>query len=75
MSNKGKATVTVALLGVATVTVELEEGATLQDALTGAEKVLGVGEKSYINGVEADLDAPVKDGDVASVVPPVKGGC
>ena len=33
------------------------------------------GSRLWVNGDEADLDAPVGDDDEVAVIPPVSGGC
>jgi molybdopterin converting factor small subunit len=80
MSETGQITVTVTKVGKATITVKLEKGSTLQDAVNALQEALGTGtslenDGVFLNGDEAAKDAELDDGDVVAAVPPVEGGC
>ena len=65
--------VKVAKLGAAVVEVALETGATAAQALAAAE-MTAEGFVLRINGAPAEPEAPVRGGDVITLVPKIKGG-
>ena len=66
-------TVKVARLGNTVQEVALEEGASVQDALTAADLAVD-GEDVRVNSSNAGLSDEVQDGDIVTLVPKVKGG-
>jgi len=66
-------TVKVARLGNTVERVALNEGASVQDALTAADLAVD-GEDVRINSSNAGLTDEVRNGDIITLVPKVKGG-
>ena len=66
-------TVKVARLGTTVQEVALNEGASVQDALTAAGLSVD-GEDVRVNSSNAGLNDEVEDGDIVTLVPKVKGG-
>ncbi len=66
-------TVKVARLGNTVEEVALNEGASVQDALTAADLAVD-GEDVRINSSNAGLTDEVRNGDIITLVPKVKGG-
>lgn len=66
-------TVKVARLGTTVQEVALDEGASVQDALTAAGLSVD-GEDVRVNSSNASLTDEITDGDIVTLVPKVKGG-
>ena len=66
-------TVKVARLGTTVQEVALNEGASVQDAITAADLAVD-GEDVRVNSSNASLSDEVEDGDIVTLVPKVKGG-
>jgi len=66
-------TVKVARLGNTVQEVALNEGASVQDALTAADLAVD-GEEIRINSSNANLTDEVRNDDIVTLVPKVKGG-
>ena len=56
-----------------TSVVELNNGATVQDALTAAEVSVSEGEVCKLNAVDADMSASVHEGDKIIIAKGAKG--
>jgi len=67
-------TVKVARLGTAVQEVALNEGASVQAALSAAGLEIGGSEEIRINESTAGLNDEVEDSDIVTLVPKVKGG-
>jgi sulfur carrier protein ThiS len=65
--------VKVAKLGSEVTEVLLNDGATVSEALAAARISVG-NEEIRLNGESAAMDDDVKNGDLVTVVPAVKGG-
>ena len=66
-------TVKVARLGNTVQEVALNEGASVQDALTAADLTVD-GEDIRVNSSNSNLNDEVRNGDIVTLVPKVKGG-
>ena len=66
-------TIKVARLGTTVQEVALNDGASVQDALTAAGLTVD-GEDVRVNSSNAGLNDEVEDGDIVTLVPKVKGG-
>jgi hypothetical protein len=71
---KEKMKVKVLKLGYAAREVTSEQGMTVEEAIRSSGMEVG-GYKVTLNGVGADLAAPVHENDVIALVPKVEAGC
>ena len=67
-------TVTLSRLGSSSVSVDLEEGSTIQDALTKARWTLSAGEKCYVGNIPGEMHFEVEDGDSIQIIGSKVGG-
>ena len=65
--------VKVLKLGYAAREVEVSEGTTVEEAIRASGMDVG-GYKVTLNGVGADLNAQVREGDIIALTPKVEGG-
>lgn len=66
--------VKVARTGGTVTEVMLEEGATVEDALSSAGLSTGDSERVRLNGRQSELDDEVSNGDIVTVAGKIEGG-
>jgi sulfur carrier protein ThiS len=72
--NKKQIVIDVARFGHETVTVRLDEGATVEDAIEKAGINLAGTEAAYVDGSLVSMDDELENDDVLSIVTPKQAG-
>ena len=66
--------VKIARLGEAVIDAVVKQGSTVEQVLVGQTGEIEEGMEIRVNGEERDLNEPLKDGDIITVIPNIKGG-